>query len=74
MKSAHIRDVVSALRVVANPHDELAWMRYLKLFEGVGDITAAKIISAVLDKETLQQCLETLVCDFHLPGEAASTL
>ncbi len=74
MKSAHIRDVVSALRVVANPHDELAWMRYLKLFEGVGDITAAKIISAVLDKETLQQCLETLVCDFRLPGEAASTL
>lgn len=74
MKSAHVRDVVSALRVVANPRDELAWMRYLKLFEGVGDITAAKIINAILNKDSLQQCLETLIIDFRMPAEAATTL
>lgn len=73
-KSAHVRDVVSALRIVANYNDELAWMRYLKLFEGVGDIKAAKIISALLDKESLQQCLESLIIDFHMPAEAATTL
>lgn len=74
MKSAHVRDVVSAMRIVANPRDELAWMRYLKLFEGVGDITAAKIINVLLEKDTLQQCLESLIIDFRLPAEAATTL
>lgn len=74
MKSAHVRDVVSALRIVANYRDELAWMRYLKLFPGVGDITAAKIIAKLLEKQTLRECLETLVIDFKMPGEAASTL
>ena len=46
-KSAHIRYVLSALRVTINFHDELAWMRYLTLFPKIGDITASRFIDLV---------------------------
>ena len=48
-KSAHLRDVVSALRNVAYYRDELDRMRYLQLCPGVGDSTAAKIIAKLLE-------------------------
>lgn len=44
LESAHIRDVLSLLRVVANPLDELAWMRYLTLWPKIGDVTANSVI------------------------------
>jgi len=46
-ESAHIKDVVSYLRVVHNPHDHLAWNRILLLLEKVGPKTALKILDAL---------------------------
>lgn len=60
MKSRHVRDVVSALRIVSNPHDELAWMRYLTLWRSIGDTTAAKIINKVVVQQTLIDCLNKM--------------
>ncbi|MES0488742.1 MAG: ATP-dependent helicase [Leptospirales bacterium] len=40
----HVRDIVSFLKVSANGYDAPAWMRILKLIDGVGDTTAKKII------------------------------
>ena len=60
MASAHIRDVVSALRIVANPQDELAWTRYLRLFPRIGDITAARIVGKVLGLPSLDECVAAL--------------
>jgi DNA helicase-2/ATP-dependent DNA helicase PcrA len=42
-EQAHIKDVVSYLRLVANPKDELAWKRVLKLIPNVGVATAARV-------------------------------
>jgi DNA helicase-2/ATP-dependent DNA helicase PcrA len=42
-EQAHIKDVISYLRLVANPRDELAWKRVLKLIPNVGVATAARI-------------------------------
>ncbi|MFN2596276.1 MAG: ATP-dependent helicase [Pyrinomonadaceae bacterium] len=42
-EQAHIKDVISYLRLVANPHDELAWKRVLKLIPNVGTATAARV-------------------------------
>lgn len=44
LESAHIRDLLSLLRIVANPLDELAWVRYLTLWPKVGDVTANRVI------------------------------
>lgn len=44
-EQAHIKDVVSFLRIVCNPTDELAWKRALKLFKGIGPATAGALWS-----------------------------
>jgi DNA helicase-2/ATP-dependent DNA helicase PcrA len=46
-EQAHIKDVVSYLRVIANPRDELAWKRILKLVPGVGNVTANRVFESV---------------------------
>ncbi|HVF30310.1 MAG TPA: ATP-dependent helicase [Pyrinomonadaceae bacterium] len=46
-EQAHIKDVVSYLRVIVNPRDELAWKRILKMIPGVGRATAARIYEAI---------------------------
>lgn len=48
LESAHIRDVLSAMRVAANPRDDLAWMRLLCLLPRVGEVTATNAIIKVL--------------------------
>lgn len=40
---AHIKDIVAFARVFTNIQDEMAWIRILKLFAGIGPATAQKI-------------------------------
>jgi DNA helicase-2/ATP-dependent DNA helicase PcrA len=42
-EQAHIKDVVSYLRIITNPRDELAWKRILRLIPNVGPATANRI-------------------------------
>lgn len=52
-EQAHIKDVVSYLRIIVNPRDELAWKRLLKMIPSIGNATANKIYEAILfDGET----------------------
>ena len=46
-EQAHIKDVVSYLRVIVNPRDELAWKRILKMIPGIGRTTANRIYEAI---------------------------
>ena len=47
----HVKDVMSLLRIYTNRYDELAWMRYLQLWRGLGEVTADQIFKSVaLDK------------------------
>lgn len=47
LESAHLRDLISALRVVNNFNDEIAWERFLTLWKNIGAVTAHKIASKV---------------------------
>ncbi len=49
-ESAHIKDVLAHLKVIANPHDRISWYRILLLLEKVGPKTAQNIYEAI-DKE-----------------------
>jgi DNA helicase-2/ATP-dependent DNA helicase PcrA len=60
MESAHIKDVVSALRVVNNIDDEIAWIRYLTLWEGIGDVKASKYINDLLNFKNIEECINWL--------------
>ncbi|MCI0491093.1 MAG: UvrD-helicase domain-containing protein [Blastocatellia bacterium] len=42
---AHVKDMLSFLRVVSNPSDTLSWMRLLKLIDNIGDATAEQILA-----------------------------
>ncbi|MCX6779208.1 MAG: ATP-dependent helicase [Candidatus Magasanikbacteria bacterium] len=41
---AHIKDVLSLLRLINNGKDEIAWFRVLEIFQGIGHETAKIII------------------------------
>ncbi len=46
-EQAHIKDVVSYLKIIVNPRDELAWKRILKMIPSVGNATANRIFEFV---------------------------
>jgi DNA helicase-2/ATP-dependent DNA helicase PcrA len=46
-EQAHIKDVVSYLRIVVNPRDEIAWKRVLKMIPGIGKATASRVYEAL---------------------------
>lgn len=48
-EQAHIKDIVAYLKILQNPADEIAWMRILKLEQGVGERNAS-FISGNLSK------------------------
>ncbi len=45
-KTAHVRDLLSLLRVVKDENDHLAWMRFLQLWPRLGEKTAEKIVNS----------------------------
>jgi len=46
-EQAHIKDVISYLRIIVNPRDELAWKRILKIIPSVGNATANRIYESL---------------------------
>lgn len=60
MQSAHVRDIVSAMRIVANIYDEIAWIRYLQLWDNIGEVTATKIISQIIVLDTFEKMIEQM--------------
>lgn len=72
-ETAHVKDVLSFLRIMHNPKDKPAWIRASKLFYGIGDRTASKIADAVVASvdeglnpfETLFHMQTSRSSDFH---------
>lgn len=60
MQSKHVRDIMSVLRISANFRDELAWVRYLQLWERIGDVTSARIILSLSKCTTLKECINEI--------------
>lgn len=46
-EQAHVKDVISFLRIMANPHDEISWSRALRLFPRIGKKTAERLYEYV---------------------------
>jgi DNA helicase-2/ATP-dependent DNA helicase PcrA len=60
MQSAHVRDLFSLLRAAINFKDELAWIRYLKLWPKVGDVTSSRAVEVILKAPEEKESFETL--------------
>lgn len=69
-EQAHIKDTLSFLKIIANPHDEISWKRVLKLIPGIGNITAAKIWNFIQEEE---KPVETVFDAYKLVPKKAAT-
>ncbi|MDB5107626.1 MAG: ATP-dependent helicase, partial [Candidatus Binatus sp.] len=48
IETAHIKDVLAHLRVIANPTDAVSWLRVLMLVKGIGHRTAERAIENLI--------------------------
>ncbi|MEA2011621.1 MAG: ATP-dependent helicase [Verrucomicrobiota bacterium] len=60
MQTAHVKDVFAMLRAAINNHDEMAWLRYLTLWRGIGNVTASKLILNIDKINSSQQIVAYL--------------
>lgn len=60
LETAHVKDLLSLLRVIANPLDDIAWMRFLTLWNGVGDVGASKLAQQLLLDADIEKIAEKL--------------
>jgi DNA helicase-2/ATP-dependent DNA helicase PcrA len=49
IETAHVKDMVSLVRLIYNHNDAIAWYRILLLIEGVGPVTANRIIRQIVN-------------------------
>jgi hypothetical protein len=49
METAHVKDLLAHLRVLANPQDTISWQRVLMLLEGIGPGASQKITKWLVD-------------------------
>jgi DNA helicase-2/ATP-dependent DNA helicase PcrA len=47
LEAAHVKDVMAAFLLADNASDELAWFRLLQLLEGVGPVTARRVVAGL---------------------------
>ncbi len=52
VESAHIKDVLAHLRVMANASDRISWYRILLLIDKIGPKSAQKIYTSVLEEKS----------------------
>lgn len=48
LEAAHVKDFMSAARLLTNPRDEVAWYRFLRLHDQVGPSRARTLVEAVM--------------------------
>ncbi|MHA1293166.1 MAG: ATP-dependent helicase [Promethearchaeota archaeon] len=59
-EQAHIKDVIAHLKILQNPHNELAWHRIFQIIPGLGRINAQKLINNILKLENPLNALKNL--------------
>ncbi|MCH7339811.1 ATP-dependent helicase [Acinetobacter sp. NIPH1876] len=70
LESAHVKDVLSLLRVSVNPQDDLAWMRFLTLWDGVGDVGASKLAQELIQLPDIEARCQRLEWHGKVPQQA----
>jgi DNA helicase-2/ATP-dependent DNA helicase PcrA len=58
VETAHIKDVLAHLRVIANPTDAVSWMRALTIIKGVGSRTAERAVEMIVSSDNPIAALE----------------
>ncbi len=67
LEAAHVKDLISFLRIMENPRDQIAWFRVLQLLNGVGPATAADVFQHVMN----DSARPSSIASFKAPPAAA---
>ena len=68
IETAHVKDLLAHLRVVANPLDAISWHRVLMLIEGVGPKKAQDVMAALVKSDNPYHALR------EMPGRSGKGL
>jgi DNA helicase-2/ATP-dependent DNA helicase PcrA len=68
IETAHVKDLLAHLRVVANPLDAVSWHRVLMLIEGVGPKKAQDVMAALVKSDNPYHALR------EMPGRSGKGL
>jgi len=68
IETAHVKDLLAHLRVVANPLDAVSWHRVLMLVEGVGPKKAQDVMAALVKSDSPYHALR------EMPGRSGRGL
>ena len=69
LETAHVKDLLSLLRLIANPLDDIAWMRFLTLWDGVGDVSASRLAQQLLLEPHTDKIIDKLEKFARIPQE-----
>ena len=69
IETAHVKDILSFMKVLLNRRDELAWNRVLMLLEGIGPRTAEKIFQHIINNHSLEKALGDFLGDKKISGD-----
>jgi DNA helicase-2/ATP-dependent DNA helicase PcrA len=58
LEAAHVKDLMALFRLVSNPLNELAWFRVLQLIEGVGPVSARRVLDGLVGGGAPESVLE----------------
>ena len=62
--------MLSLLRIVSNPQDDLAWMRFLTLWDGIGDVGASKLAQELMSISEVEERCQRLERHGKVPLQA----
>jgi len=72
IETAHIKDVLAHLRVIANPADAVSWLRVLVLIEGIGNRRAERLIDELVKVAEPERALGELLAKMAGRGQGAA--
>jgi len=70
LEAAHVKDMISFLRITRNPRDQISWFRVLHLISGIGPATAARAIEFIAEHGFQPAALAT----FDAPSASGNEL
>lgn len=69
IETAHVKDVLSFVKVLHNKYDELAWNRILTMLEGIGPRTAERVYQHIQESLSLNSAFKEFLSDQKISKE-----
>jgi len=60
-ETAHVKDVISHMKIILNPMDEISWHRVLMLIDGIGPKTADMLADEAMSMDSIEAVSEEVL-------------